>query len=135
MFLECDSRDRLDAIKHSLAATFGFSLHFRGESTQPPTRQVTQEELSGNEPLTLLVSDEEDRILVGAFLDTVYLEWADREAPTLGGETPRHHMATPAGRTQVAALIDEMERTDLGFLRTGVAAFDYNKLRAHVGLG
>ncbi|MCE3223098.1 MAG: hypothetical protein K0S58_1278 [Nitrospira sp.] len=134
LFLECDSRDRLDAIKHSLAATFGFSLHFRGESTQPPTRQVTREELSSAEPLTLLVSDEEDRILVGAFLDTVYLEWADREAPTLGGETPRHLMTTPAGRAQVAALIDEMERTDLGFLRTGVAAFDYDKLRAHVGL-
>jgi len=134
LFLECDSRKRLDAIKHALAATFGFSLHFRGESTQPPTRQVTQEELSGNEPLTLVVGDDEDRTLVGAFLDRVYLEWADRETPTLGGETPHHMMATPAGRTQVAALIDEMERTDLGLLRTGVAAFDYNKLRAHVGL-
>ena len=133
-FLECDSRERLDAIKHSLAATFGFSLHFRGESTQPPTRQVTQDELSNEEPLTLLVTNEEDRLLVGTFLETVYLEWADRETPTLGGETPHHVMTTPAGRTQVAALIDEMERTDLGLLRTGVAAFDYNKLRAHVGL-
>jgi hypothetical protein len=27
-----------------------------------------------------------------------------------------------------------MERNDFGLLRTGVAAFDYNKLRAHVGL-
>lgn len=135
LFLECDSRERLDAIKHALAAAFGFSLHFRGESTQPPTRQITREELSSAEPLTLLVSDEEDRTLVGTFLDRIYLEWADREAPTLGGETPRHMMSTPAGRTRVAALIDEMERTDLGFLRTGVAAFDYNKLRAHVGLG
>jgi hypothetical protein len=135
LFLECDSRDRLDAIKHNLAATFGFSLHFRGESTQPPTRQVTREELSSAEPLTLVVSDEEDCALVGAFLDTVYLEWADREAPTLGGETPRHMVNTQTGRIQVAALIDEMERTDLGLLRTGVAAFDYNKLRAHVGLG
>jgi hypothetical protein len=134
LFLECDSRELLDMIKHSLAATFGFSLHFRGESTQPPTRQVTQEELSGNEPLTLIVGDDEDRALVGAFLDTVYLEWADREAPTLGGETPRHMMGTPAGRTRVAALIDDMERTDLGLLRNGVRAFDYNKLRAHVGL-
>ena len=134
LFLECDSRERLDAIKHSLASTFGFSLHFRGESTQPPTRQVTQEELSHDEPLTLLVTNEEDRLLVGTFLETVYLEWADRETPRLGGETPRHVMTTPAGRAQVVALIDEMERTDLGLLRTGVAAFDYNKLRAHVGL-
>ncbi|MBA2484708.1 MAG: hypothetical protein H0V35_01150 [Nitrospira sp.] len=134
LFLECDSRDRLDEIKHSLAATFGFSLHFRGEATQPPTRQVTQKELSTHEPLILLVTEEEDRTLVSAFLETVYLEWADRATPTLGGETPRHVMTTPAGRIQVATLIDEMERTDLGLLRTGVAAFDYNKLRAHVGL-
>jgi hypothetical protein len=134
LFLECDSRDRLDSIKHTLAANFGFSLHFRGESTQPPARQVTQEELSTDEPLTLLVTNEEDRTLVGTFLETVYLEWADRETPRLGGETPHHMITTPAGRAQVAALIDDMEQTDLGLLRTGVAAFDYNKLRAHVGL-
>ncbi len=134
LFLECDTRDRLDEIKHSLAAAFGFSLHFRGESTQPPDRQITQEELSRNEPLTLVVSDEEDRTLVGAFLELVYLEWADQGSPTLGGETPRHMMSTPAGRTRVAALIDDMERTDPGLLRTGIAAFDYDKLRVHVGL-
>ena len=43
-------------------------------------------------------------------------------------------MTTQSGRTQVAALIDEMERNDFGRLRSGVTAFDYNKLRAHVGL-
>ncbi len=134
LFLECDSRERLDAVKHTLAATFGFSLHFRGETTQPPLRQVTQAELSGEEPLTLVVTDEEDRSSVNTFLETVYLEWADREAPVLGGETPRHVAMTPAGRARVAELIDDMERNDVGLLRTGVAAFDYNKLRAHVGL-
>jgi hypothetical protein len=134
LFLECDQRERLDAIKHSLAAAFGFSLHFRGEATQPSSRRVTQAELSTDEALTLLVTDEEDRTLVNTFLEMVYLEWADRESPVLGGETPCHAMTTPAGRTQVAALIDEMERNDLGRLRTGIPAFDYNKLRAHVGL-
>ena len=134
LFLECDSRERLDTVKHSLAAAFGFSLHFRGEAVQPPMRQVTQAELSAAEPLTVVVTDEEDRTLMNAFLETVYLEWADRESPAVGGETPRHVMTTQSGRTQVAALIDEMERNDFGLLRTGVAAFDYNKLRAHVGL-
>ena len=84
--------------------------------------------------LTLLVTDEEDRALVNAFLEMVYLEWADRGSPSLGGETPRHMMTNTAGRRQVTELIDEMERNDLGLLRMGVAAFDYNKLRAHVGL-
>ena len=134
LFLECDSRERLDTVKHSLAAAFGFSLHFRGEAVQPPMRQVTQAELSAAEPLTVVVTDEEDRTLMNAFLETVYLEWADRESPAFGGETPRHVMTTQTGRAQVAALIDEMERNDFGLLRTGVAAFDYNKLRAHVGL-
>ncbi len=133
-FLECDSRERLDAIKHQLAATFGFSLHFRGEAVQPPVREVTQAELSAAEPLTVVVAAEEDRTLVNAFLETVFLDWADRESPALGGETPRHFMATPTGRSQVTELIDDMERNDLGVLRTGAAAFDYNKLRAHVGL-
>ena len=134
LFLECDSRERLDTVKHSLAAAFGFSLHFRGEAVQPPMRQVTQAELSAAEPLTVVVTDEEDRTLMNAFLETVYLEWADRESPAFGGETPRHVMTTQTGRAEVAALIDEMERNDFGLLRTGVAAFDYNKLRAHVGL-
>jgi hypothetical protein len=52
--------------------------------------------------------------LMNAFLETVYLEWADRESPAVGGETPRHVMTTQSGRTQVAALIDEMERNDFG---------------------
>ncbi|MBS0169011.1 MAG: hypothetical protein JSR62_01545 [Nitrospira sp.] len=134
LYVECDSRDRLDGIKHSLAAAFGFSLHFRGETAQPPTRQVTTEELSTQEPLTIVVSREEDRALVNAFLETVYLEWADRESPVLNGETPRHAARTTAGLTKVAGVIDEMERGDIGLLRGGVAAFDYNKLRAHVGL-
>ena len=63
LFLECDSRERLDTVKHSLAAAFGFSLHFRGEAVQPPMRQVTQAELSAAEPLTVVVTDEEDRML------------------------------------------------------------------------
>ncbi len=134
LFLECDKREQLDAIKHALAAAFGFSMHFRGEAAQPPRRQVTQEELSGAEPLTVMVTGEEDRVLLNAFLETVYLEWADRESPVLGGETPAHTVKTPSGRLQVAALIDDMERCDFGLLRSGVAAFDYNKLRAHVGL-
>ena len=134
LFLECDSQERLDAIKHRLAATFGYSLHFRGESVQPPTRQVTKDELSGTEPLQVVVTGEEDRALLKAFLETVYLEWADRESPALGGDTPRHVARTPEGRDRVAGLINEMERCDFGLLRGDTAAFDYNRLREHVGL-
>jgi hypothetical protein len=52
----------------------------------------------------------------------------------LGGRTPRHAAADPAARGNVGALIDEMERYDPGRLRCGKAAYNYNVLRAHVGL-
>jgi hypothetical protein len=134
LWVECDSRERLDAVKHKLAATFGFSLHFRGETSTPPPRQFKESELAVEEPLTVVISAEEDRALLSRFLETLYLEWAERVCPSLGDHMPRHVAASAAGREQVAALIDDMERHDPGVRRTGHAAFDYNKLRAHVGL-
>ena len=41
---------------------------------------------------------------------------------------------SPAGRAKVATMLDEIERHDLGIRRSGTSAFDYNILRAHVGL-
>lgn len=135
LWVECDSRERLDAIKHKLAATFGFSLHFRGETYVPPPRQLKESELAVEEPLTLVISAEEDRAFVNGFLETLYLEWAERACPALGNQMPRHVATTTAGGKQVAALIADMERHDPGMRRVGLASFDYNTLRAHVGLG
>ncbi len=134
LWVECDSRERLDAVKHKLAATFGFSLHFRGETYTPPPRQLKESELAVEEPLTLVLSVEEDRALLKGFLETLYLEWAERACPSLGDGMPRHVATSAAGREQVAALIADMERHDPGIRRMGHASFDYNKLRAHVGL-
>lgn len=135
LWVECDSRERLDAVKHKLAATFGFSLHFLGETSTPPPRQVKESELAAEEPLTLVISVEEDRSLLKGFLETLYLEWAERACPSLGDHTPRSVAASSAaGREQVAGLIADMERHDPGIRRVGHASFDYNKLRTHVGL-
>jgi hypothetical protein len=134
LWVECDSRERLDAIKHKLAAALGFSLHFRGETCTPPPRQVKESELAVEEPLTLVLSAEEDRALLNGFLETLYLEWAERACPSLGNHMPRHVATSAAGHKQVAALIADMERHDAGIRRVGHPAFDYNKLRAHVGL-
>jgi hypothetical protein len=134
LWVECDSRERLDAIKHRLAATFGFSLHFRGETCTPPPRQLKESELAVEEPLTLVLSAEEDRILLNGFLENLYLEWAEQACPSLGNHMPRHVATSAAGREQVEALIADMERHDPGIRRVGHAAFDYNRLRAHVGL-
>jgi len=134
LWVECDSRERLDAIKHKLASTFGFSLHFRGEICTPPPRQLKESELAVEEPLTLVLSAEEDRAFLNGFLETLYLEWAERACPSLGNHMPRHVATSAAGREQVAGLIADMERHDPGIRRVGKASFDYNKLRAHVGL-
>ena len=134
LWVECDSRERLDAVKHKLAAAFGFSLHFRGETCTPPPRQLKESELAVDEPLILTMSMEEDRALLNSFLEILYLEWAERACPSLGNHMPRHVAASAAGREQVAALITDMECHDPGIRRVGQASFDYNRLRAHVGL-
>jgi hypothetical protein len=134
LIVECDRPERLDAVKHGLAAAFGFSLHFRGETLTPPARKVTLEELAGDQPLQLVVTADEDQALLKNFLEEAYLEWSDQAHHALGGQTPRHAAASAARRQTVAALIDEMEASDPGLRRSGRRAYDYNVLRAHVGL-
>jgi len=134
LWVECDSRERLDAVKHKLAATFGFSLHFRGEISTPPPRQLRESELAVEEPLTLTMSAEEDLAFLNGFLETLYLEWAERACPSIGNQMPRHVATSAAGREQVAVLIADIECHDPGVRRVGQSAFDYNRLRAHVGL-
>jgi hypothetical protein len=82
----------------------------------------------------LVVTPEEDLTMLHQFLEKAYLEWADQPHPALSGHTPRHATATPTLRDKVGALIDHMERHDPGYQRFGKPAFDYNPLRAHVGL-
>ena len=134
LIVECDGPERLDRIKHRLAASLGFSLHFRGETLTPPARQLSVGELTSDEPLTLVVTQDEDHALLNQFLEKAYLEWSDQPHRLLGGQTPRHAAAGAELRGTVGALIDEMARRDPGLSRIGRAAFDYNRLRAHVGL-
>jgi hypothetical protein len=134
LIVECDSPARLDQIKHRLAASFGFSLHFRGETLVPPARQLSVAELMSDEPPSLVVTPEEDRTLLNQFLEKAYLEWSDQPHLALGGHTPRHAAASAAMGGKVGALIDEMAQHDPGRRRCGRPAFDYNRLRAHVGL-
>ena len=100
----------------------------------PPVRQLSVAELTSDEPLRVIVMEEEDRSLLNQFLEKVYLEWSDQPHHLLGGQTPRHAAASPALRGRVTALIDEMERNDPGVARMGKPAYRYNILRVHVGL-
>ena len=136
LFAETDSGEHLDALKHQLAQAFGFSLHFRGEHTSPPIHVIPEVDLLSNAFVAppVIVSVEEDQKMLSAFLETVYLEWAEQPSPSLQDQTPRHFIAVGGDRSKVAALIDQMEQHDLAFHRTGKRGYDYNILRGHVGL-
>ena len=134
LWVETDSRERLDTLKHQLASALGFSLHFRGEATVPPPHLLSEEELDAEQLVRVVVTPEQDATLLQAFLENAYLDWTDREAPVLGGKTPRHAATMLASRDQVARLLDDMERNDPGWSRIGRPAFDYNVLRGHVGI-
>lgn len=136
VIVECDAAARLDRVKHQLASAFGFALHFCGEATDVPPHDLPPVSLEEEAPppLTVVVTPEAERELLSAFLESVYLEWADRPSPSLNGQTPRHAMGTADGRAKVAALIDTLQRDDLAARRTGRAGYEYGRLRAHVGL-
>jgi hypothetical protein len=136
VWLACGSGEQLDEAKHQLAASCGFSLHFCGEVAQVPPHDVEDVSLEEEAPLsrTVTVTPEDEQALLTAFLETVYLEWADRPSPSLHGETPHHAMKSPEGRRAVETLIRAVEEDDPALQRTGTKGYDYNRLRAHVGL-
>lgn len=136
LLVETDSSDRLDTVKHQLAATFGFSLHFQGETTAPPQHRTPEVDLLADSyvaPPTIVPKEEEQQILA-SLLETVYLEWAEKPSPLLKGQSPRHFCSAKQDTKEVAAIIDQMEQHDLGRQRTGQSAYDYNILRGHIGL-
>ncbi|NGZ01723.1 MAG: hypothetical protein CV090_01575 [Nitrospira sp. WS238] len=134
LIVECDGPERLDQIKHRLAATFGFSLHFRDETVAPPIRQLSVTELESDEPATLVVTADEDWTLLNQLLEKAYLEWSDQPHLALNRATPRHAAASSVLRGKVGELIEEMEQHDPGLQRCGRRGFNYNRLRGHVGI-
>ena len=80
------------------------------------------------------LSQEEEQQILASLLGTVYLEWAEKPSPLLKGQSPRQYCAAQQDTKDVAAIIDHMEQHDLGRRRTGQPAYDYNILRAHIGL-
>ena len=134
--VEADSADQLDSLKHQLASTFGFSLHFRGETLSPPPHWPPQVDLLADAYVAPLVtvSVKEENKLLSTLLEKVYLEWAEQPSPALKGKTPRQYCRETQNTAEVTKLIDQMEQNDLGLQRTGQRAYDYNILRAHIGL-
>jgi hypothetical protein len=136
LFLETDSPNRLDTVKHQLASIFGFSLHFRGETTAPPHHTTPEVDLLADSYIAspTVISQEDEQQILASLMETVYLEWAETPSPARKEQSPRHYCAAQQDTKEVAAIIDQMEQHDLGRRRTGQPAYDYNILRAHIGL-
>ena len=134
--VETDSPNRLDSLKHQLASTFGFSLHFKGETFTPPPHSLPHVDLLADTyvapPVTVLVKEENK--FLSTFSEKVYLDWAEQPSPALKGKTPRQYCREHHDTKEVSELIDQMEQNDLGLQRTGQRAYDYSILRAHIGL-
>ena len=136
IFLETDSFERLDAWKHQFASMFGFSLHFKGETTTPPSHVLPEVDLLSEtfSAPPVVVSSGDEHALLSSFLESIYLEWAEQPSASLNGETPRHYVSKNGDMAKVADLIEQMERHDPAYRRTGKLGYDYNILRAHVGV-
>ena len=100
----------------------------------PPYRNVSIEELRTGQPVTVVISESDDRTMRQGFLEKVYLEWSDHAHLMLDGQTPRQAASRPASRDTVDRLLAEMEANDPGLRRGGRHAYDYNILRGHIGL-
>jgi hypothetical protein len=136
LLVECEDAERLNELKHELAATFGFALHFRGETAAVPEHDLVEVDLLADElpSRTVDVSSEQGyRVLRGLF-ESVFLDWAERPCPALGGRSPRQVAHSTADRPKVAAVIDELERHDPMLLRTGHQGYDYSRIRRQLGL-
>jgi len=136
LIAEADSLEHHNELKHWLAGTFGFILHFKGEATAPPAHRLPTFDLMSNDypNITETVTKEEEHRILSSLVESAYLDWAEHPCPALQDRTPRHRALTPQGAKEVAALIQDLEDHDLARLRTGKLGFDYDMLRAHVGL-
>jgi hypothetical protein len=136
LIVECDREEALNAVKHELASTFGFSLHFRGETTEVPQHDSPEVDLLKEDvaPRVVTIARDEELRLLRDLAESVYLDWADRPHTALGGETPRHVARHGEQRAKLAALIADLEREDVAARRTGQPGYDYSRLRAQVGL-
>jgi hypothetical protein len=63
-----------------------------------------------------------------------YSDWSDHPLPALGGKTPREAMRTRSGRLALDLLLKQMENDEQRYGQGGDVLFDFNQLRASLGL-
>jgi hypothetical protein len=70
--------------------------------------------------------------IIRQFKERFYSTWLDQPIPALGGKTPREAANTPKGRSQLQALLKQLEYTEAQ--SSPEDPFDVSTLRAELGL-
>ena len=70
--------------------------------------------------------------IVRQFKEELYARWLDQSIPALKGKTPREAVKTPHGRSQVEALLKQIEYIEAQSTQND--SFDVSTLRAQLGM-
>jgi hypothetical protein len=130
--LSVNSRERLEKGKRLLGKALRGVARHRLDSLEDMDLALERAAEEGpGEPPDAPMSAEQ-AAAVGEYLRQHYTAWMDTRLPALGGKTPRKAVRTRAGREQVRALLDEMERRTLAM--PGGETMDFTAIREELGL-
>jgi len=135
---ECNSKARDKALRKQMLKHMGSLITHENTNLQPfnPGKTGGKPQPAGADEvggLDLNALSKEDRQQIEAVLDQQHMSWLDERVPMLGGKTPRETARTSQGKQQVAEMINDWENMQ-GRSRDHQFCFDFNKLRAEVGI-
>lgn len=131
--VQCDSRERLQALKQRLRWLCGDSLKHRADSFEDPTTSKSRAP-SARQRIARPASELPAELAkeVQAMLLAHMRTWVDQPIPMLGGKTPRQAARTERGRDVVThMLIQQQQRFDKG---EDLPAIDLTEIWHSLGL-
>ncbi len=130
--LESNSKRRADELRERVEGLCEGKLRHVGRTHADPLS--SSGEGLGSQAGAALPSEMPAEALeaVRAFKARHYATWADQAMPALSGRTPRDTVKTSRGRALVSALLEDMERLELG--QPKPVAYDFSALRRELGL-
>jgi hypothetical protein len=126
LHLECNSRERADALRARLEEVCDGLVRHRAREHADPQSEALEDASS-----PALPSPEMEQLAL-EWKERHYADWIDHALPALGGARPRDAVRTAAGREAVDLLLKEME--NLEQRGAGAAAFDFGTIRRQLGL-
>ena len=129
LHVETNSRERADALRERIEAACGDLIRHRARDHSDPlsSAQPPAEFGSGAS-----AAPPEAQQLVLEFKAQHYADWLDQPLPALARATPRQAAETPSGRSEVDALLKEMENLEQRM--PADERFDFSQLRTELAL-